>query len=300
MSVAFNNVGTVNVDSGLLNLSGGGTSTGGVFDVDAGATLYFGGSHTLDTSSSLSGAGDVEFFSGTTAIDGAYNVTGTTTVSGGTANFNVAATAGSLALSGGMLRSLRAIHSRSTISLTGRVARCRAPATTTVTGTLTISGGNNKYLGEYGNNGHTLINNGTANFSGGTLYMVRQWHGRSRREHHQQRHLPRHRRRRHPPVLLLYGGNQPSFTNNGTFTKSGAGTATEMSVAFNNVGTVNVDSGLLFLNGTLNNLSAGTLTGGVYRVVDIGSGAALAVVRLDGHHHCFHGRTLGRQLDADF
>ena len=75
-------------------------------------------------------------------------------------------------------------------------------ATTTVTGTLTISGGNNKSLGEYGNNGHTLINNGTANFSGGTLYMVRQWHGRSRREHHQQRHLPRHRRRRHPPVLL--------------------------------------------------------------------------------------------------
>ena len=46
------------------------------------------------------------------------------------------------------------------------------------------------------------------------------------------------------PYYYVYGGSQPSFTNNGTFTKSGAGTATEMSVAFNNVGTVNVDSGI--------------------------------------------------------
>ena len=43
------------------------------------------------------------------------------------------------------------------------------------------------------------------------------------------------------------GGGQPSFSNDGTFNKSGAGTTTSIAIAFNNAGTVNVDSGTLAL-----------------------------------------------------
>ena len=74
------------------------------------------------------------------------------------------------------------------------------------------------------------------------------------------------------------GGGQPSFSNDGTFNKSGAGTTTSIGVAFSNTGTVTVNSGTLSLTNALTNLSAGTLTGGTYRAVDGGSGATFTSV----------------------
>ena len=56
------------------------------------------------------------------------------------------------------------------------------------------------------------------------------------------------------------------FNNAGTFKKSAGSGTTIVSVPFNNVGTVEVQAGTLTFNGSLTNLSGGTLTGGSWIV----------------------------------
>ena len=88
--------GTVDVKSGAFSLLGGGTSTGGTFTAESGDELSFGGDNsgvtwTFDASSSIDGAGTVEFGGdGTINMNGTYDVTGTTSSVGGSAivNFN--------------------------------------------------------------------------------------------------------------------------------------------------------------------------------------------------------------------
>ncbi len=60
--IAFNATGgTVNVQTGTLGLLGGGTDTGATFTSEMGATLDFGGTHTLDAATDVAGAGTVGF-----------------------------------------------------------------------------------------------------------------------------------------------------------------------------------------------------------------------------------------------
>src|SRR5262249_17285427 len=67
--VMFTNDGTVMVQSGTLSLAGGSTSTG--FNVAAGATLNFAGdAFTLESTSSVTGDGNVSFSGGTTNVLG--------------------------------------------------------------------------------------------------------------------------------------------------------------------------------------------------------------------------------------
>ena len=116
ISAAFNNSGTVDVESGTLDLSGGGTSSG-TFKGAAGATVAFGGTTTLTSASSVTGP-NVTFESGTATVAGSYAVTGTTSVTGGTVNFNspTATTAG-LSQSGGTL------SGTGTVTVTGATTR---------------------------------------------------------------------------------------------------------------------------------------------------------------------------------
>jgi uncharacterized repeat protein (TIGR01451 family) len=82
------------------------TSTGAVFTVSSGATLYFyyNDTRTFDAASSLSGAGTVLFASGTTTVGGTYNVTGLTKSTGGTNTIGTSITSvGDLLVSGGTL-----------------------------------------------------------------------------------------------------------------------------------------------------------------------------------------------------
>jgi hypothetical protein len=87
--VAFNvnAPGTVDVQTGILNLWGGGTSTGGAFTVESGATLYFGGSapFTLDSATTLSGTGTVteDGTSTVTILGNSPSFTGPTDLGGG-------------------------------------------------------------------------------------------------------------------------------------------------------------------------------------------------------------------------
>src|SRR4029079_4077780 len=62
------------------------------------------------------------------------------------------------------------------------------------------------------------------------------------------------------------GGDTSQFVNNGAFRKSAGAGVTSVRVSFNNVGTVEVQAGTLTFNGSLTNLSGGTLTGGSWIV----------------------------------
>ena len=101
---SFSNSGSVEADSGTLQLGGTGTDAGS-FSVSSGATLGFdAGTATLTSESEISGAGTAEFGGGTVYLAGTYNVTGTTTVDGGTVDFQADAdvsTIPTLAISAG-------------------------------------------------------------------------------------------------------------------------------------------------------------------------------------------------------
>ncbi|MBI3851712.1 MAG: hypothetical protein HY298_15770 [Verrucomicrobia bacterium] len=86
--VSFNNSGTVEIQTGTLDLGGGGTHSGS-FAVPAGTALTLsGGGHSAGASSSVIGAGQFTISGGTATLAGLVNVSGSNTFSGGTANLN--------------------------------------------------------------------------------------------------------------------------------------------------------------------------------------------------------------------
>ena len=71
ISTLFNNTGTVNVTSGTLNLSGGGTDSGAL-NLSSGATVQFSSAYTLDGASSK-GLGQILLASSTVTINATAN-----------------------------------------------------------------------------------------------------------------------------------------------------------------------------------------------------------------------------------
>src|SRR6185295_8857068 len=79
VGVPFNNNGTVEVQTGTLEFSNGGTSSG-AFNVSQGATLEFGGgTHTLTAASSINAPGATLNLTSTITIAGSYDA-GTTLI----------------------------------------------------------------------------------------------------------------------------------------------------------------------------------------------------------------------------
>ena len=134
----FNNTGVVQVQSGTLDLTGGGTSSGS-FDAASGTTLDFGGgTHTLNTGATFTGAGSSR-------------------VVGGTATVNGAATAANFAQTGGTLNGGNTLTVSGTFNWTGGTMSGSGTTSIASGGTLTFSGGSTKTL-----SGRTIDNAGTA------------------------------------------------------------------------------------------------------------------------------------------
>ena len=229
--LAFLNNGTVNVDAGTLELPSG-TSSTGTFAIDGGTTLIFAGSYTMDAASSVSGAGAVQFAVGPVAVNGAYAITGVTTVSG-TVAFNTETRLTKLDLSG-TLTGTGHVTVGTALNWTSGTMSGNGTTTVASTVTLTMSGNSSKFLSS-----RTLVNDGTATLSGGILEVRDSalidnngvWNVTDITE-----------------IRELIGGNS-AFRNDGTFNKSGAGTTTTIGngLSFTNNGTVNVASGTLQL-----------------------------------------------------
>src|SRR5664279_139091 len=81
LGTALVNSGDVQVQSGALDMTSGGSASG-TFEVSANATLQFGGNYTLSGASSVTGAGTVFMSSGTVNLNGTFSLSGTNIISG--------------------------------------------------------------------------------------------------------------------------------------------------------------------------------------------------------------------------
>ena len=254
-AVVFNNYSIVDIQTGTLNLGGGGTHSGS-FTTPAGTALALGGTHNAGAASSITGAGQLAISGGTANFAGLVNVTGSNIVSGGTANFTgdtfctnntVAISVGTANFSGSGLVSPSVVRLTSgTLSGSGIVTVLSAMTWTdgSMTGsgrtviapgaTLTVSN-----PGLVNISTRTLENGGTVLWTGagnlpllggavitnraGALFHVQGSGG------------------------FAFNGNENGRIDNaGTFRKSSnSGTATTGKIAFNNFGTVDLRSGIL-------------------------------------------------------
>lgn len=149
-NVALNNTGSVNVNSGTLQLNGGGSSTGS-FAVDIGTVLEFGGgTHNLNSGAAITGAG-------------------TTSVTGGTANFNTGSSINTVAtISGGTMN----VNTGATVTLptlTQSVGTLGGTGTVAITGVFAWSGGSQTGAGITNANGGMTLDGSTKTLSGARI-----------------------------------------------------------------------------------------------------------------------------------
>jgi hypothetical protein len=235
--VFLNNTGIVNVNSGTLALTGGGTSTG-TWNVGSGTTLNFANSHTLNAGTAVSGLGTgvIRFSGGTTSFNaGSYSVAGTTQINGGTANFNAAASTNLLDLSSGFLGGTGTLTASGLTTFTG--GTMTGAGTTQASGGVSFSGAGNMDISTSRNlnlGADSSWNSGTIRVglsgvlaieSGVTL--TNNFDG----------------------TLTNNLGGVATINNAGTLTKSAGTGITTIGAAgvgsFNNTGSVNVNSGTL-------------------------------------------------------
>ena len=239
IDVAVNNSSPVEVQTGRLSLTRGGTSSGD-FTVSSGAILDFGGgTHNiaLDDGKSISGAGRVRFSAGITNIsgNGDYNVTGNTEVTGGTVNFNRNASTVNALLNAGTLAGSGIVTVTGNLDWTGGDFDGGGNLDLTDAVTFTVSGGTTgRDLNE-----RTLNSAGTTEYEPGTTVSM----GRGAVFNNQAGALFDFKVDR----IIDYNGSspEPTFNNLGTLHKSaGAGTSI-IDVAFHSSDTVEVQTGAL-------------------------------------------------------
>jgi RHS repeat-associated protein len=263
--VALNDSGVVRVQSGTLDLAGGGDSTGS-FSVSSGATLTFdtGGTSTLEAASQVGGAGTVHFLGGTAHILGTYDLgnSGHTLIDGGTADFSGAAqvTLPQLQLADGTLTGSDNVIVTGTFDWTGGTMSGAGTTTVAAGGQLNLSG--TLFL-----DSRTLINAGVATWSGDGpndgLYVNYTGTDPSGATIHNL-----------PGATFRITNDQPLgslgstylaplvFDNSGTLVKAGGtGMTSFYDVVLNNTGTLNIESGTLSIVGELNDDGEGVLTG---------------------------------------
>jgi len=228
-SNGFTNSGTVDVQSGTLNFTSGGTSTA-VFNAGAaGRFLFNGTAYTLSGAATLTGTGNFEINGGTLNVTGSAISVNHLTMSGGTLNVTGAISTTSTGVvdwssdavlaGGGSLT----IASAATMNVTGSGTRYIDGGTLNNDGTVNWSGGNNL----------SVYNSGVINNHASGLFSVKN-----------------------DQIIYQHccAGGQ-AFNNAGTFRKSVAtNTTTIQSNGFTNSGTVDVQSG------TLSFTSGGTST----------------------------------------
>jgi large repetitive protein len=179
----------LNVLSGTFQL-GAVTSTGANFAVSSGTTLSFntGDTRTFDAASNISGAGTVDWASGTNTVNAVYNVTGTTKVSsnGGTTLNSITSTGNIIANGGTLTLNSGSAITVPTLALQGGNVGGTAPINLTAasmawtggtlsgSGTLSIPAGTTVSLTSTSViiDGRPVSNAGTIAMSGfGTIYM---------------------------------------------------------------------------------------------------------------------------------
>lgn len=247
--------GVVNVDAGILAVSGG--SANGTFDIDAGAEFRMvGGNMTTYTMNagvkimgdgifkhSPSSVGSTMIFNGvSTGSDGNLGLTnGTMTVSTG-ASFE---TSGSFVSTGGGLNGAGTMTFGSLSTWSG--GHFQGSGTKNFNGGVNISASTQDLAGTVNMSGTSSIGSGTLVFLSGVLTNNGTFNMNN--------------------ASALNFANGGTFTNTGTgiINKSGAGTFTG-SGTLNNTGTLSVTQGVFLNTGSVTQHSGTTLTAGTWNV----------------------------------
>jgi len=234
INTVFNNTGTVNVQSGTLSLTGGGTCSG-TFDFTGFTLLLSGGTWTMTAAFT---GNTLTMSSGTVSFSGAATLTSITqmNISGATVNFNTAGgtvTPTNLTLTGGTLAGSNNVTLVSGGTFTWTGGQMSGTGTTTVGAgrTLLINGGVSLY--------RTLANAGTGTMSGSGytyIYTGGSFNNSGTFEIQNDQGF--------------YLGNAGVIvTNSGTLSRTTSSGTANIGPVFNNTGTVSVQSGTLSLTG---------------------------------------------------
>ncbi|HQC99053.1 MAG TPA: choice-of-anchor D domain-containing protein, partial [Aquabacterium sp.] len=262
INIGFDNSGALVVNSGQLNLGGGGNSSGGSIAVAAGATLNFsGGTHNLANIGTGAGTGRVTVSGGTVNASGTLDLAGTLGASGGTFNANGAATAAGFEMSNGTIGGTGSLVTSGNGVWTG--GTMNGSGSTTLGGTLALSGSSNRavvgrsvtfsgdttWTNTAANTGVFQMGSGAALGNSGSFTDALAFNA---------------------DISNAFGGAASTFTNSGSYTKTGAGTTT-VALAATNSGSLSVGAGTLLFTAGLSNYTPasampGTLTGGSYTI----------------------------------
>lgn len=270
--VAFNSLGTVNLQAGTLTLGGGGTMSTPL-TVSPGAAFTLGDTYTFTGNGSINGSGTVNFTGGTHSLPaGRFNPTGVVNFTGGTVTIATPFTPSGIGPIGGTVVFSAAMNFSGALTVTGSVSFAVAQTFTslmlsgTVTGSgdVTVTGLLDWMGGAMSGSGKTFVissgsllietgaahvlsrilnSGGAATWTGGDLAFAAGTFNNNGTFTANS-----------AGTLLSYGNSGANtFLSNGTFTKLGTGEArftTNVSgVAFNNLGTVTVAAGKLTLGG---------------------------------------------------
>lgn len=276
----FNNSGTVEVRSGTLrfyNPGSASTSTSsGRFVGLAGTSLVFTSAGATMTATSSISAPAVFFSVGGFSVQGNYQVTDSTTCSGGTTNFtgnvisvgnllkitggtanfsntSVTIAVPTLRLSGGILTGSSLVTVSSLGAWTGGTIQGSGKKRVLANATMNITGSNQKTWngGTFENEGR-IIWTGTGDIRGRASAKIINLSGGSIEIQNAE------------PFFFNAGdGGRPNLSNAGNLTKSVATGTTELQASFTNTGTVEVRSGTLrFTGGFTQTAGSTTLNGG--------------------------------------
>ncbi len=261
VDAAFNNSGSVLVQSGTLSLAGGGTDSGS-FSVSGGTLGFDGNTPAITTTStaSISGAGTVKFGDGSVDMAGTYGVTGTTLVdsddvaNNGMVKFSGAtpATTQSLTITSGTL------STTGTVNVSGALTWLNG----TISGTGSVNANGTLVLGAADDtgydeelNGCTLNNAGSGSWLSQVGYFDQQngsvFNNLAGASFTIQR-------------ALAWNNDQGNsvFNNAGSMTEAVSSGMSTFDVAFNNSGSVLVQSATLSLAGGGTDSGSFSVSGG--------------------------------------
>jgi hypothetical protein len=229
-SVAFNNNGSVNVQSGSLALGGGGIAANDSFTVAAGSVIDFtNGTFYFNGNQSLLGAGTERVSGGTLTFNNGTNTLGggnTFAIAAGSLSGTAAfAGAGSFVWSGGTIGSQLNLQSNIALNITGAADKLLYLGSLTSAGPVTWAGAGHvecSFGSAFTNNATFTIQTDSFFDCDGTYYGYGP-----------------------PPPLFVNNGSVIKNTTTGTtfFHAGGYG-----GVAFNNNGTVDLRTGSLAIN----------------------------------------------------
>jgi fibronectin-binding autotransporter adhesin len=238
----MNNIGTLEVSytGTVMNLLGGGTSTG-TFIVNSSSTLGFtGGTHNM--------------------FGATFTNLGTINFDGATVLFNSPTT-----IPGKVVFSQGTLSSTATLTFTGPFNWTGGEMNGS--GTTTLQGSSNYLDGDLILDGRTLTNAGSTFISpyfSPTFYSSTQLYGRNGAIFNNQTQS----------TVTLQGstnfinddGTAPTINNAGMFIAAPQKGSINIAFAMNNTGTVDVQKGTLILQGGVTQLVGNTLTGGTWNV----------------------------------